>query len=171
MRVVAWQRPLKYTGQNGIRHVRTCNFNTTKLQRAEKRKQTKYETDTESARKVTGQSCGDTASTSTMSTKDKCIFCNSGKESGDLHRSSTHNINKRVRKCAVILEDTLLLGKLIISGVMMAQDAKYHAKCLVALYRKLCMVMVACMNVYLPTGGLIMSKKCLRQQAQRLYKR
>ena len=40
-----------------------------------------------------------------------------------------------MRKCAHILEDTLLLGKLS-SGDMIAQDAVYHINCLSTLYRK-----------------------------------
>ena len=44
-------------------------------------------------------------------------------------------MDERVRKCAHILQDSVLIAKLSV-GDMMSQDAVYHAKCLSMLYRK-----------------------------------
>ena len=44
-------------------------------------------------------------------------------------------MDDRVRKCAVRLGDKQLLAKLS-AGDLVAQEAKYHAKCLVSLYNK-----------------------------------
>ena len=61
-----------------------------------------------------------------------CFFC--GESSGDFHKVSTLRLDARVRKCAMLLQDINLLGKLS-SGDMIAQDTVYHAKCLLTLYR------------------------------------
>ena len=66
-------------------------------------------------------------------TQEKCLFCE--KSEGSLHRASSFRLDRRVRKCALILEDAMLLGKLS-AGDMIAMDAMYHAKCLAALYNK-----------------------------------
>ncbi|CAC5382291.1 unnamed protein product [Mytilus coruscus] len=44
-------------------------------------------------------------------------------------------IDKRVRECALELQDTVLLAKLSV-GDLISQEAKYHAKCLIKLYNK-----------------------------------
>ncbi|CAG2192966.1 unnamed protein product [Mytilus edulis] len=63
-----------------------------------------------------------------------CFFCNeNGQEA--LHESSTFGQDTRVRECAVKLNDTLLLAKLI-AGDLIAHEAKYHSKCLVSLYNR-----------------------------------
>jgi len=43
------------------------------------------------------------------------------------------SLNKRVKDCANDLQDERLLAKLS-AGDMIAQDAKYHSRCLVSLY-------------------------------------
>ena len=48
---------------------------------------------------------------------------------------STFPLEKKVRQCATVLKDHILLGKLSV-GDMMAQDAVYHKNCTLALYRK-----------------------------------
>ena len=64
---------------------------------------------------------------------EKCFFCDSS--DGDLHRVLTFQLERKVKQCAVILEDMVLLGKLIV-GDMIAQDAMYYTNCLLTLYRK-----------------------------------
>ncbi len=64
-----------------------------------------------------------------------CFFCDAGSESGDLRKASIFRLHKRVKQCAEILNDSMLLGKLS-AGDMMAQDAVYHVNCLSLLYRK-----------------------------------
>ena len=65
--------------------------------------------------------------------RNACFFC--GQSNETLHKASTFDIDERVRKCALVLQDTLLLAKLS-AGDMISQDAVYHAKCLVLLYNK-----------------------------------
>ena len=65
--------------------------------------------------------------------KEDCLFCG-GKE-GNLHIVLTFWLDAKVRQCARILEDNFLFGKLS-AGDMVALDAMYHAKCLIALYNK-----------------------------------
>ncbi len=67
--------------------------------------------------------------------KDICFLCNEPAGSKNLHRACTHDIDIRVRKCALQLQDTDLLAKLA-PGDMVALEAKYHSKCLVDLYNR-----------------------------------
>lgn len=68
-------------------------------------------------------------------TKDKCFFCNEPAGSEGLHNASTYDIDAKVRRCALELEDTALLAKLV-PGDMIALEAKYHHKCLTSLYNR-----------------------------------
>lgn len=64
----------------------------------------------------------------------KCFFCEEPEaKNAPLHECSTKTITERVWKCAVKLNDQRLIAKLS-AGDMVAQDAKYHARCLVKLY-------------------------------------
>ena len=63
------------------------------------------------------------------------FFCGKSAGSDGLHEASTFQVDKRVRESATIVEDTLLLGKLSMGG-MVALEAKYHTKCLLALYNR-----------------------------------
>ena len=61
-----------------------------------------------------------------------CFFCGeSGTET--LHGVATYQVDTRVRKCAVQVGDNELLARLSM-GDMVALEAKYHSKCLLALY-------------------------------------
>jgi len=51
------------------------------------------------------------------------------------HEASTFQVDKRVRECATLVEDSELLGKLSV-GDLVALEAKYHTKCLFALYNR-----------------------------------
>ena len=66
---------------------------------------------------------------------DKCFFCNEPAGSDCLHNASTYDIDVKVRRCALELEDTALLAKLV-PGDMIALEAKYHRKCLTNLYNR-----------------------------------
>ncbi|KAH3772797.1 hypothetical protein DPMN_174143 [Dreissena polymorpha] len=59
------------------------------------------------------------------------LFC--GDESGDLHEASTFMIDRRVRECALELQDTVLLAKLS-AGYLISQEEKYHTTCLINLF-------------------------------------
>ena len=48
---------------------------------------------------------------------------------------ATYNIDPKVQRCALELEDTNLLAKLA-PGDMIALEAKYHLKCLTNLYNR-----------------------------------
>ena len=63
-----------------------------------------------------------------------CFFCGKGKP-WNLHRASTFKLDKKVRECAMTLQDFDLLAKLS-EGDMIAQDAMYHSLCLLAFYKK-----------------------------------
>jgi hypothetical protein len=105
------------------------HYNKTQLFRAEKRK-TSCERSADAPRKYTRQSVDQP-----QPSVDKCFFCDgqAGKET--LHEASTFELDARVRKCALKLEDKPLLAKLS-GGDLIAQEAKYHVKCLASLYNK-----------------------------------
>ena len=71
-----------------------------------------------------------------MST-NQSAFAFARKPAGSLgfHKAATYQLDRNVRKCALLLENTELLGKLA-PGDMTAQEAEYHTKCLFALYTK-----------------------------------
>ena len=52
-----------------------------------------------------------------------------------MREASTFRVDSRVRNYSLDLQDERLLAKLS-AGDMVAQDAKYHPRCLVALYNK-----------------------------------
>jgi hypothetical protein len=62
-----------------------------------------------------------------------CFFCDCG--GSDLRKVLTWKVDEKVRRCASILEDSMLLGKLS-NGDMIALDAMYHPSCLLSLYYK-----------------------------------
>ena len=63
-----------------------------------------------------------------------CFFCHEiGEE--PLHESSTFGMDERVREAAMKLNDSVLLAQLS-AGDLIAQEAKYHSKCLVSLYNR-----------------------------------
>ena len=83
-----------------------------------------------------------TASVSTRSNKstndpamDNLFFCDKPAGSEGFHNASTYNIDPKVQRCALELEDTNLLAKLA-PGDMIALEAKYHLKCLTNLYNR-----------------------------------
>ena len=62
-----------------------------------------------------------------------CIFCDSSESAENLHAASTLEIDREVRGCASLVNDSKLIVKLA-SRDMTFIEAKYHTKCLVALY-------------------------------------
>ena len=104
-------------------------FNSTQLKRAEKRKsacddELAIDRAKKSTRKCTLVGC---------EAPDVCFFCDEHIPGETLHDASTFKLDARVRECALKLQDTTLLAKLS-PGDLVAQSAKYHAKCLVGLY-------------------------------------
>ena len=52
-----------------------------------------------------------------------------------LRHASTFQLDIHVRQCALKLQDKPLLA-ILSAGDLIAQEAKYHAKCLASLYNK-----------------------------------
>ena len=104
-------------------------YNTIKLFRAEKRK-TSCEHSADVPRKYTRQSVDQP-----QPSVDTCFCCDGQAGNGTLHEASSFELDASVRKCALKLEDKRLLAKLS-GGDLIAQEAKYHVKCLTSLYNK-----------------------------------
>lgn len=103
-------------------------FNNTKLELAQERKQADVSEPVSPIKaRWSSSSC-----TPGHSIK-KCFFCDEA-DSG-LHAESTHEVDKRVRECATLLNDGKLLSKLS-AGDMVAIDVMYHSKCSVSLYNQ-----------------------------------
>ncbi len=109
-------------------------FNATKLRRAEKRLSSSPSTDTDElpTKRFTRLNTDQP-----RSSKDICFFCEQpGSEKSRLHEVSTFQVDSRVRTCALKLQDEHLIAKLS-TGDLVAQEAKYHGKCLANLYNKI----------------------------------
>ncbi len=63
------------------------------------------------------------------SEKARGFFCNEEDAFAELRESSTFQIYANVRQAALELQDLTLMAKLN-AGYMIAQEAKYHVKCL-----------------------------------------
>ncbi len=68
-------------------------------------------------------------------TKNQCFFCGEKAGSEGLHNACTYDIDEKVRNCALEVEDTALLAKLV-PGDMISLEAKYHHRCLTSLYNR-----------------------------------
>ena len=114
-------------------HKSCCSkFNTTKLQRAEKRKSSIEDTkhDNVAVRKFPCHSVSHDIA------KDTCFFCaESASAAESLREAATLRLDYRVRKCANNLQDENLIAKLS-AGDMIALEAKYHPRCLISLYNR-----------------------------------
>lgn len=117
--------------ENNAKWHKSCRikFNNTKLKRAEKRKNTQG-CDPDPSKKYTRQ-----VAHHEVAASDICFLCEDVSTSEPLREASTFRLDSRVRRCALDLQDERLLAKLS-AGDMVAQDAKYHAKCLATLYNK-----------------------------------
>lgn len=107
-------------------------YGKSRLQRAEKRKSVEsgYSDGAQKSSKYTRQS-----RSSTAGSKTNCFFCDEDDSSEPLHEACTFGMDAHVRKCAIELNDKQMLAKLS-AGDLMAQEAKYHSRCLVNLYNK-----------------------------------
>ena len=118
--------------QNSAKWHRSCylKYNQNELSRAQKRK---TETDSSSASK-----CAKTNTRRRYAFDAKlyaCYFCEEPSSPGTLCNVATFELDSKIRTCAADLQDDHLLAKL--AGCdLIAQEAKYHRKCLVALYNR-----------------------------------
>jgi hypothetical protein len=72
---------------------------------------------------------------SSFSVMSSCFICNQTEAAGQLHQVTSFDVDYRVRNCAHVLQDSSLLAK-ICNGDLIALEAKYHARCLVGLYKQ-----------------------------------
>ncbi|XP_076031372.1 uncharacterized protein LOC143019540 isoform X1 [Oratosquilla oratoria] len=119
---------------NSAVYHKTCQlrYNRTKLQRAEKRKRVTVDDSHNTG------ACKPIRSLSVStgnSGPPSCFFCEQPAGSERLHEAVTFTIDRHVRDCATLLEDSTLLRKLS-AGDMVALECKYHAKCLSQLYNR-----------------------------------
>ena len=107
----------------------SLKFNKQTLQRVS-RKQTKQRSQNSGASSVQTRSAF-----SHTTALDFCFFCNKPAGTTNLHEASTYQLDMKVRRCALQLEDRDLLAKLS-AGDMIALEAKYHWNCFTTLYIK-----------------------------------
>lgn len=105
------------------------SLNKTQLHRAKKRKST-VENNTRISSKYTRQTVDQV-----LGENVTCFFCDLPSPLKSLRHASTKEISEHVKQCAIELQDSRILTKLSICD-MVAQDAKYHVKCLVSFYNK-----------------------------------
>ena len=65
----------------------------------------------------------------------QCFFCEKNDFASNLRVASTLELDKKVRECAFLLNNSKRIAKLS-SGDLIAIEAKYHAACLVKLYNR-----------------------------------
>ena len=122
---------IKTITNNKARWHKSCGlqYSNLKLQRAEKRKSCGEDEESYTSKKFTRQT-----EVQDQLIERLCFFCGNGaSDKKQLHDVATFGLDKRVRESALELQDEKLLAKLS-AGDLVAQEAKYHASCLVALY-------------------------------------
>ena len=114
-------------------------YNNTKLERAKKRKLAEA-----TAEEVTDETEDEIPSSPVKARRSsverynpqsQCFFCDEYDSPSNLHSASTLDVDKKVRECAALLNERKLNAKLSL-GDLIPIEAKYHAKCLVALYNQ-----------------------------------
>ena len=105
-------------------------FNTTKLQRAQKRSAGGSSSGEGSA--IPRKRSRALSTESSASSKPSCFSCGIPGV-GTLYEATTFQTDQRVWQCATQIGDHKLLARLSM-GDMRALDAKYHSKCLISLY-------------------------------------
>ena len=102
-------------------------FNSTQLQRAQKRKRPSGDGDenNSSSNKVSRRS--------PTHQKAECFLCE--EQGGEVREAMNMKLNKRINECAKTFSNGKLLAKLS-AGDVVAQELKHHPTCLVALYNR-----------------------------------
>jgi len=95
-------------------------YSTSKLRRATHKK------------KSTVEDPGQTSGKRQAMDATNCMFCEKGFDEGDLHQALTLDANVHIREMLTELQDTQLLAK-IGTDDLIAQEVKYHLKCLTKL--------------------------------------
>ena len=128
--------------ENKAKWHKTCRnaFSNEKLERARKRK---LQGDTQSNNEHPSQA--DTpyspikarrSSVPNIKSNNQCFFCDLDDKTEKLHLASSLIVDKKVKQCATIINDSALISKLALIGDLVASDAKYHLNCLVKLYNQ-----------------------------------
>ena len=68
-----------------------------------------------------------------------CFLCGQAADNDGLQEVTTFQVDQRVCECAACAEltgDSMLLAKLFSGDMIVALEAKYHSKCLLALYHR-----------------------------------
>ena len=105
-------------------------FNKTELVRARKRIENENGESEENSKYLRGKKSG--------SSKPKnivCFFCEKSEHHDSLRTVKTLTLDRKIRNIAIDVGDEHLICKLSTAD-MIAQNAKYHAKCLVGLYAR-----------------------------------
>ena len=113
--------------RNKAKYHQSCRllFNNTKLSRAQKRKITPSTSGTEENREKR-QRTSDPPEV-------QCFLCEEEDEISNLRQAMTMQLNERLNQCARTLNNGKLLAKLS-AGDVVAQELKYHPRCLAKLY-------------------------------------
>ena len=114
---------------NKAKYHQSCQglFSSTRLDRARKRSCNSYSTEKSSSSKV--KRC------SIDHKQNVCFLCEQDSSQSDLRQAMTMKLNTRLNECAQNLNDGRLLA-ILSAGDVVAQELKYHAGCLAALYNK-----------------------------------
>lgn len=99
-------------------------FANSKLDRAQQKIKRKSTADSSSQAKKAKRQVSD---------QNVCIFCD--EQGNDLHQVLTLEVDRDVKEMAVQMKDSQLIGKLA-AGDMVAIEAKYHSRCMLAYKRK-----------------------------------
>ena len=112
--------------KNKAQYHQSCRLmlNNTKLERARKRR----------AEHVQPEEC-QTKLCRTILEKTVCFICDKEASSSELRQVMTMNLNNKLNECARNLNDGKLLARLS-GGDAIAQELKYHLKCLTDLYNR-----------------------------------
>ena len=112
-------------------------YSKSRLQRATKRKMaTPLDPMPTESKKYTRSQRGSAASTGQVPYKQNvCFLCDEADSINNLHIVATFGCDNTIRRFAALTEDKSLLAKLS-AGDLIAQEAKYHAACKLALHNK-----------------------------------
>ncbi|KAL8624292.1 hypothetical protein ACOMHN_034015 [Nucella lapillus] len=117
---------------------REANFHASFLVKYNTTKLTRKHAEAFSESDVEGQGMRKSLRVDTEKTARKiCFLCDEEGNSKDLtlRNASTFQLDGKVRKCAILLQDKKLLAKLS-AGDIMAQELKYRTSCLIRWYRR-----------------------------------
>ena len=120
-------------------HLKFANLKLERAQQKIKRKSTVTADSSLQAKKAKRQ----------VSDQNVCIFCD--EEGNDLHQVLTLEVDRDVNEMAVQMQDSQLIAKLA-AGDMVAIEAKYHSRCMLAYKRKYTAYVKSCSEIETTTN-------------------